>query len=368
MNARTNWQLHDRYGRHVRRARLCVEAHAPAHRLAFTIEEALRLASLPGENEGRSYYFRHLRVTGLPARGDRHQWLEKFQRALDGEADRAIHGADPRAASANAVFFRGEQEALEILLHRVLSRQAIREWFWPMVTGDGSPLGSGSIVDIVERLRDRPASWVAVAAALFATGGFDVVSLLEVIPSAVVEGWLREMTGPPPMRGLAAPRIPPQGLSAVQQALRVFGLSSPRVLWLATLAILLDSPAEMAAGTAVWRAQSALLLLAGGVAGDAVRAAPGVSAVPESSVRHTGSSAPRASLPAPAADARPGSAASVWSPERLAGHSALPASLADVPDTLAESIGAVVSPGSSPALPAVISAAASLSRPAPGPW
>jgi hypothetical protein len=167
------------------------------------------------------------------------------------------------------------------------------------------------------------------------------------------------------MRGLAAPRIPPQGLSAVQQALRVFGLSSPRVLWLATLAILLDSPAEMAAGTAVWRAQSALLLLAGGVAGDAVRAAPGVSAVPESSVRHTGSSAPRASLPAPAADARPGSAASVWSPERLAGHSALPASLADVPDTLAESIGAVVSPGSSPALPAVISAAASLARTPP---
>ena len=49
MDASTVPQLRDRHDRHVRRARLCVSPGAPRHRLAFTIEEALRLASLPGE-------------------------------------------------------------------------------------------------------------------------------------------------------------------------------------------------------------------------------------------------------------------------------------------------------------------------------
>src|SRR5579864_5828856 len=109
MDAWTARQPRDRYDRHVRRARLSVHSGAPQHRLAFAMEEALRLASLPGEHEGRSYYFRRLRISGLPANGDRNVWLEKFQLALAEEAKHAIYGADPQAAFAHAVFFRGEQ-------------------------------------------------------------------------------------------------------------------------------------------------------------------------------------------------------------------------------------------------------------------
>ena len=264
----------DRYDRHVQSARLSVAPHTPVHSLTFMIDEALRLASLPGENEGRFYYFRRLRITGVPTLAARRAWLESFQRALNREAQQAVHGTDPRAGSANAVFFRGEQEALEILLYRVLSRQAIREWFWPMVTARDSLAESVSIVDIIERLRDRPASWVAVAAAIFASPGFDAVRMLQAIPAAVAEGWLRELAGPSPQRGWDAPRIPPQVFPAVAEALRVFGFSSPRVLWLATLSVLLHSPVEMAAGTAVWRARAALQQLAGSTAGDALVTPP----------------------------------------------------------------------------------------------
>src|SRR5260221_12324132 len=111
MSFAAGWQTRNRYDRHVRRATLSVDRGAPRRRLAFTIEEALRLASLPGEDQGRSYYFRSLRLTGLPANGDRHIWLERFQRALRQKAAEAVHGADPRAEAAGAVYFEGEQEA-----------------------------------------------------------------------------------------------------------------------------------------------------------------------------------------------------------------------------------------------------------------
>src|SRR5271170_7843993 len=100
MDAWTGRTIRDRHDRYVRRARLSVSAGESQHRLAFTVEEALRLASLPGEDEGRSYYFRRLRVTGLPSGGDRGVWLDRFQRALSSEAMQAVHGGDPRAGFA----------------------------------------------------------------------------------------------------------------------------------------------------------------------------------------------------------------------------------------------------------------------------
>jgi hypothetical protein len=100
MRSAARWQIDDRSSRHVRRARLCAAADAPPRRLAARLEEALRLASLPGENEGRAYFFQHVRVSGLPADGDRRGWLNQFQRALEEEAAAAVHGADSRASSA----------------------------------------------------------------------------------------------------------------------------------------------------------------------------------------------------------------------------------------------------------------------------
>src|SRR5580658_210804 len=102
-----------RTGRYVRKSRLSVGPSAPVHRLAFIAEESLRLCSLPGEREGRVYYFRRLHVRGLPEDGDRRCWFDAFQRALEAQAAQAIHGSSPLASRADAVFFRNELEACD---------------------------------------------------------------------------------------------------------------------------------------------------------------------------------------------------------------------------------------------------------------
>lgn len=270
MDLLTGRPIRERHDRHVRRVRLSVAAGAPRHRLAFAIEEALRLLSLPGEDQGRTYYFRRLQVAGLPPDGDRGAWLDNFQRGLEKQARQAVHGMDVRAGFAEAVFFRSDQEALGTLLHRMLSRRTAQEWFWPMVAAGGgeSASASPSIRDVVEGLRAQPASWVAVAAALFAEPGFDSVRLIHAFPSATVREWLGELgqAAGPHSRSVAAgssPEAPRFAQPALPWALRAFSLDHPGVLWLAALAVLLDSPSDLAAGTVVRRARAGLLRLAG---------------------------------------------------------------------------------------------------------
>ena len=275
MDVRTVPQPRDRYDRHVRRTRMCISAGAPRHRLAFAVEEALRLASLPGEDEGRHYYFRHLRVTGLPMSGDRARWLEIFQRALIEQAAQAVHGSDARAAAAPAVFFRGEVEALEILLRRILARQSSSEWFWPIVTSPSSVAapafiasspsrGTTMIPAVVEQIRATSASWAAVAATIFAIPRLDAVYLLNAVPARVAETWLREMQGSIAHALGTAPIISSPARRSVEQAMRAFGIEDARTIWLATLAVVLESPAELIAGTAVSRARVALRKIAEG--------------------------------------------------------------------------------------------------------
>jgi hypothetical protein len=259
-------QPRNRWDRNVRHARFSVAPGAPVRRLAFTIEEGLRLAALPGENEGRSYYFRTLRIAGLPPAGDRPVWLDRFQQTLARQAGSAIHAADPRAGAAEAVYFRSEEEALEILLHHVLARRPLNEWYWAQVapaaraavTGFAPAPDAETIRRIVEELRSRPASWLALGTALFAVPEFDVIRLFDAVSPAVASGWLREMGGQGPARILIRPAIPRAARPSVERSLRAFGPHDPRTVWLAALAVLLESPADLASKTAVARARMAL--------------------------------------------------------------------------------------------------------------
>ena len=273
MHAAAGWQIEDRGRRHVRRVRLCIPEGGPRHRLASMIEEALRLAGLPGENEGRTYYFRRLRLTGLPPDGDRRVWLDAFQRALTQEAAAAIHGADPRAGEAPAVFFRGRQEALEILLHRAVERRVAAEWFWPMVIGEMEPslsnsiaglpaFGAAVIPPIVEALCATPASWLAVAGAIFAVPGDGVVYLLRSLPMAMAQAWLAEMDDGQAVPTHFQPGISTRVRRAVQPIVQVFGSADARAVWFTALAILHESPGEASGRTVVQRARMVLRALA----------------------------------------------------------------------------------------------------------
>jgi hypothetical protein len=272
MRSAARWQTDDRSSRHVRRARLCAAPDTPPRRLAARLEEALRLASLPGENEGRAYFFQHLRVSGLPADGDRRAWLSQFQGALEEEAAAAVHGADSRASSAPAIYFRSREEGLEILLRRLVERGPVREWFWPMlVRGEAStsaspgaptsPLGPHSVPVILEALRSAPSEWVAVAAALFAPPRIDPLRLLETIPEAVAQEWMREMDGGRRARTQTMPSVSIREQRVLSVVLHGFGLESPRALWFAAMTVLHESPSEMAAGTLLERASAALRVL-----------------------------------------------------------------------------------------------------------
>jgi hypothetical protein len=246
-----------RNDRHVRRARLRVDTGVSKQRLIFNIEEALRLCSLPGENEGRIYYFRCLHLSGLTDDADRWTWLRAVQCEMLVLAGRAMHGSDAAAPDADAVFFRSEQEACETLLALSLHHRIPAAWFWPAVSG--VPAGAGAAtcaVALIERLRRLPAKWVAVAAAVFSVvETVDARALLNLLPDADVRGWLRELEDDRPTPLALPTRIPASTRAIVVRAANALGPDDARVLWLASLAVGLAHPADLEHGTAVSRAR-----------------------------------------------------------------------------------------------------------------
>ena len=252
-----------RNDRRIRTCRLRAGENASVHRLRFMMEEALRLASLPGESEGRVYYFRSVHVSGLPESGNRRAWLDAFQAALLALARNAVHGLRPDSHRADAVFFRSEQEACEALLFTALRGWPMDAWFWGSVseTGPGASAGSHA-TEAIAKLSRSEASWIAVAAVVFdrlLAARLEPVVLLNLISETATRGWLSEfgnsvMQPDAPIR--ATLRMPV--LQTLERAAQAFGADNPRVIWLATLAVILASPAEMENGTAISRARATL--------------------------------------------------------------------------------------------------------------
>jgi hypothetical protein len=247
--------------RRVRRVQLRVSAGAPRRRLVFNLEEALRLCWLPGEDEGRVYYFRYLSVGGLPENGGRRAWPDAFQRALLVLARRAVHGADGGARTADAVFFLSEQEACQSLLAMIVRRRPADAWFWPAVSG--APPGAHPVqrvIALIDKLLRTPASWVAVAAAVFAVvERDDPIVLLSLLSDAVVRRWLSELGNEEAALREGAPvRFSASMQKAIERAAAAASAEDPRVLWLASLAVILARPSELERGAVVSRARMTL--------------------------------------------------------------------------------------------------------------
>ena len=258
MNALARRQL-GRTDRHVRRGRVSLVADAPRHKLIFMAEESLRLCSLPGEEEGRVYYFRRLRIAGLPADGDRRFWLDAFQKAMQVQAAQAVHGLNSRAETADSVYFRGELEACEALLTLIAARMPPTAWFWPHVAGGTAISNAPAMgVAVIERLLATQASWSAAAAAVLSVARErDVAALLEALPSQVIEHWLREM-GTLNAARFVSSRLPEAVLPILNRAISTFGLDSPKVVWLASLAVIACDPSSADNHSAVARARATL--------------------------------------------------------------------------------------------------------------
>ena len=294
------WQPVERYersDRRVRHAGMTLPAGASEHRATFLIEEALRLMALPGEDQGRTYYFRRVALRGIASGAPLGEWIDRTQATMHTLALRALHGTDTRAASADAVFFNSQQEALEWLLGRLLRApgNTTMEWFAPMISN--SPAASGPVVRvvaIVERLRGLPAGWFAAATALLNAieADSDVLSLLASIPGQTVQLWLRELgathAAQDHVTHLSARRrriliervashhssagssVQPEDVDqmAIGNAARpaLFNSASRELpsylVWLAALAIIAEDPGELARGFAVAKARGVLRQLA----------------------------------------------------------------------------------------------------------
>jgi hypothetical protein len=221
------------------------------------MEEALRLSSLPGENEGRVYFFRRVYINGVPENGDRRVWLDACQKTLSDLARNAVHAGRSEAARADAVFFRSQGEACSALLSRVLLREPFQEWFWNNVSD--SPFGASAathVAGIIARLSRSESSWLSVASVVIQSD--DPVRVLSFLPEGAVRRWLRELqwntgTAHAP---IAPAAIREASLQMIGRAAKTFGAEDPRVIWLATLAVILAAPSEMHNGLAVSRARA----------------------------------------------------------------------------------------------------------------
>ena len=213
-----------RLDRHVRRSILRVGEGASRHRIAYSLEEALRLASLPGEEEGRIYCFRRVSLSGIPAEANRRVWMEQVQQVLGTLAAQAVHASDPGAGSANAGLLQQHRRGPgRRCCARPCAPTAHRtpDWFSNSVIGaEPGESYALQIPAILERLRPPSMAPGAAAAILFAAlGTSDPVALLSAIPIASIREWLRELEGQKSLSPPAPPvQLPGEMKTALQRA------------------------------------------------------------------------------------------------------------------------------------------------------
>jgi hypothetical protein len=239
-----------RLDRHVRKSYLRLGPETSRHRVSFSLEEALRLSNLPGEEEGRIYCFRRLSLGGMEVDANRHVWIQAVGRVMDEMASLALHGAHPSAGASNAVYFNSREEALELLLRNAL--QAVEantanapEWFSCSLLG----LPSGTfhlkqIPIIVEELQ-RSVNAAAGAATLFAAlGERNPLHLLSAIPEETFRAWLRRLDSDAAASGAQLVVLPGRLSAPLRRAGTESGWAAPGTVWLAVQAVLCAAPAS----------------------------------------------------------------------------------------------------------------------------
>jgi hypothetical protein len=252
-----------RLDRHIRRGKIRVGQRISRQHAAFSLEEALRLAELAGEQEGRVYYFRRVALAPIRQGLNRREWLARVQETLESVAATAVPGEHPRAGSANAVYFDNTEQALETLLRAALA--PVNEIPWFVFSGLDVPAGT-SAAEITRRVAERlchPDMPLPLAAsiALSALGSADPERLLTPLPVERVRSWLRawdkhdtdaDVSEPP------ATPLSPRLTQCLSHAARRFGSQEPRTVWLATLVAAFLMPSAARSAAPVSRARSML--------------------------------------------------------------------------------------------------------------
>ena len=154
----------DRGARAVGRLRMSTSDATVRPRVQTLVEEALRLTTLPGEDQGRVYVFQRLRLPALDIRAAPSQWMTRCATHLLEMCQSAIHASDPRAARADAVYFTTRHEPARLLMLQLLQGGAAAEWFWPQATAIPCGIAVGDRIEgVLDRWRIQEAGWAGVA-------------------------------------------------------------------------------------------------------------------------------------------------------------------------------------------------------------
>ncbi len=263
--------------RRIERLRLTAQAEEGLTRGRLLVEDAMRIASFPGETEGRVVVIRQLALGIVDPDRSSAALAPVIEEAVRSASARAVRFDDPAASAADVVYFPSALAAAGAFVERLVGGGGI-EWFWESLFENrisrAEPEAAVHIA--VDRLLELPGGAVHVAA---------LVNVLRV--RGTVDrflGWLRPGDGErllaefglpltPHRRGPSAPargaegpgeagcpRLSPEspGLAeGPRGALRAWysmlatwsarwGETDPRTRWLAAAALVGTQPSMLA--------------------------------------------------------------------------------------------------------------------------
>lgn len=260
MIAVPNPAMYEQDARHVLRLRMRLPDSALRLRVESMVEEALRLTTLPGEDQGRIYFFRQLELPIFDVRSSPQQWVARCSQQLLAISHTAHYAGDHGSAFAPAVYFHDQHEPRRLLLARLLADETPREWYWQKATGVACDLPAPLRVEqVLELWHVQPAAWAAVARELLPLLSAQATrTLLQLLRSGTAERWLGAMesartqiphqTQPPVLR--------PPTLRLLRDLCLHFPENDPRVVFFSVLAVLESCPSVTQNGTLVTMAES----------------------------------------------------------------------------------------------------------------
>jgi hypothetical protein len=246
MNALIHQATYDRSARHVLRLRMRVPDSTARLRVQSMLEEALRLTTLPGEDQGRIYFFQRLHLPALDFRCSPAQWMARCSEHLLAASRSAKYVLDPGSGRAQAVYFHDRQQPRRLLLARLLAGDNAQEWYWPQATGVPFDLPPSLRVEhVLDAWRVQPAAWAAVGQELVPLLDTTAArSLLELIRPATAERWLAGLgrAGKPTQTERPIPKLRARTQKLLHDVSMHFAADDSRVVFFAVLAVLESFP------------------------------------------------------------------------------------------------------------------------------
>lgn len=235
--------------RRVKRLRVRAEADETARRAAVMLTDALSTASLPGADSAQLVVIRRLALGRIPATASSASLALHIERATRDIASHAVTFNGAAAATADAVAFPDRAEALVALARLTAAASPSDDWFWPLVVPGWSARAP---------LKERWSRLLAAAhdgpdAAIVAAAVLDVTiraraeaDLLSSMAPGDGARWLRlaGWTDISRRRGGASPPLRTRHDEIVRLWSCAWSAVDDRLLWLATMARVIERPAS----------------------------------------------------------------------------------------------------------------------------